>query len=334
VQRAWNVGEIIGDHWEVLKVLQGGMGVVYIVFDNVRKETLAVKSVAYDDPRTGHTPNVTAQQLIRFTKEIHAWVLLGEHPNTVTARSCELVDGTLLLFLEYVGGGDLRSWIGSLRLTQDPVQMLRFGIQFCDGMIHANSRGMKAHRDIKPENCLITHQGTLKITDFGIAKLYDMAYCAGFPSEQGSAIQNAAGRRSPRRFFRWRSPLQSVSSPLKPLIDTPEIMKITRFGTVMGTCEYMSPEQFAGDHVDVRSDIYSFGVMLYEMVTGNLPFVAATWEEYERLHSKQRPPRITGGASYLDPVIMKCLDKNPRRRFSDFGEVRNVLADFLERMDS
>src|SRR5579862_9377397 len=85
----------------------------------------------------------------------------------------EKIQGKPFLFLEYVSGGDLAAWIGTPRLTEDISQVLRFAVQFCDGMIHALSKGIRAHRDIKPRNCLITVDGTLKVTDFGLAKLLE-----------------------------------------------------------------------------------------------------------------------------------------------------------------
>ena len=104
----------------------------------------------------------------RFAAECRIWAQLGEHPNIVRAHSVEIIDGRPYVVLELVQGGDLHRWIGTPRL--DLPQALRFGYQFCVGMEHALRQGLHCHRDIKPGNLLVTEKGTLKITDFGLAR--------------------------------------------------------------------------------------------------------------------------------------------------------------------
>ncbi len=281
----WQIGDQIQGRWEIYKILQGGVGVVYVVYDHQFHEPFAAKT--FRDEVLASSPLIVD----RFMQEALAWVRLDAHPNVAQARMMERIEGQPFLFLEYVSGGDLGGWIGTARLTEDLPQLLQFAIQFCDGMIHALSKGIRAHRDIKPRNCLITGDGVLKVTDFGLAKLFEDEKLADIPVL-------ATGSQS--------------------------------FGltaTTVGTCTHMAPEQFENARqVDLRADIYSFGVMLYQMVTGELPFVGESWQELEHLHKTQRPPLLTGTDPRLADVIQTCLEKDPARRFSSFTQLRDRLG--------
>jgi len=285
VRSPWQIGDQIQGRWEIYKILQGGVGVVYVVYDHLFHEPFAAKTFRDE---------VFARNALiadRFTKEALAWVRLDVHPNVTQARMVERIEGKPFLFLEYVSGGDLASWIGTPRLTEDLAQLLRFAIQFCDGMIHALLKGIRAHRDIKPRNCLITGDGVLKVTDFGLAKLVEDEKLAGIPDL--AARGNDFGLTS----------------------------------AAVGTCTHMAPEQFDNARqVDLRADIYSFGVMLYQMVTGELPFVGQSWQELEHLHKTQPPACLTGTDRRLADVIQTCLAKDPACRFSDFMQLRDRLG--------
>ena len=145
--------------WEIGKILGGGMGRVYIVYDHEWRDALAAKT--FQDELFKRNPMVAE----RFTQEALAWIRLDRHENIAQARWVVNIEGKPFLFLEYVSGGDLSDWIGTPRLSEDLPQVLRFAIQFCDGMSHALSKGIQAHRDIKPGNCLITEDHILKVTD-------------------------------------------------------------------------------------------------------------------------------------------------------------------------
>lgn len=290
----WQIGDKIQNRWEIHKILRGGMGIVYIVYDHEWREALAAKT--FQDEVFAKNPE-TAD---RFTQEALSWVNLDVHQNVAQARLVGAIEGKPFLFLEYVSGGDLGGWIGTPRLTEDLPQVLRFAIQFCDGMTHALSRGIKAHRDIKPQNCLITEDNTLKVTDFGLAKVFDDASetsAKPTPNVQGLGIG------------------------------------LSRTGTAAGTCTHMAPEQFNdAKHVDVRADIYSFGVMLFQMITGQLPFIGRTWQEFEHLHKTQLPPKLTTRSPELETIVHTCIAKEPARRFANFSHVREQLAEIYEKL--
>ena len=296
--------------WEIYKVLGGGMGRVYIVYDHEWREPFAAKT--FQDELFKSNPMVAE----RFTQEALAWIRLDRHENIAEARWVENIEGKPFLFLEYVSGGNLSDWIGLPGFGEDLRQVLRFAIQFCDGMSHALSKGIQAHRDIKPANCLITQDHTLKVTDFGLAKVFDEARPldgAGREVEE----PNARGLR----------------------------ISATRTGTGAGTPPYMAPEQFDDvKHVDVRADVYSFGVMLYEMLAGRLPFQGRSLQELERQHKTQPPPplvtchpslvtchsSLVTCHSSLVTVVHTCLAKGPAARYANFDVLRARLAEIYE----
>src|SRR5207244_7393086 len=108
---------------------------------------------------------------------------------------------------------------------------------------------------------------------------------------------------------------------------------LTHEGTSLGTCTHMPPEQFDdAKSVDVRADVYSFGIMLFEMLTGSLPFTAKTWAEYEWLHKNQELPSTPSLDRQLRRVLEKCTAKSPQRRFSDFAELRKEIGAAFERL--
>lgn len=282
---------MVQGRWEVHRILQGGMGVVFIVYDREWREAFAAKT--FQDEVFARNPNIKD----RFEKEALAWVNLDLHENITEARLLHVIGGKPFLFLEYISGGDLGRWIGTSRLTDDLPQVLRFSIQFCDGMQHVASKGIKAHRDIKPQNCLITSSGVLKITDFGLAKIFDDAISWG-------GGDSSAGHLS---------------------------IGLSQTGSAAGTWTHMSPEQFEdAKRVDVRADIYSFGIMLFQMVTGELPFIGRTFMEFATLHMRGTPPIHKISNRRVRSVIEKCLRKTPRDRYQDFDQLRRDLASRYE----
>ena len=107
----------------------------------------------------------------------------------------------------------------------------------------------------------------------------------------------------------------------------------SKTGTVLGTIPYMAPEQFDDSkHIDVKADVYSFGVMLFQMITGQLPFTGRSVQEFEHKHKTEPPPLLASHNAELNRVVQKCLAKNPNNRFSSFDEVRRELAEIYQRI--
>jgi hypothetical protein len=247
----WQLGQRIAFRWDVRNVLRGGMGVVYIVYDHFWHEAYAAKT--FLDSVFALNPEIET----RFVTEVRTWIDLEKHDNVVQAKFVEIIGGKPYVFVEYVEGGSLSSWIGTSRLRKDLPQILRFAIQFCDGMNHIVAKGIQAHRDIKPQNCLVTQDGVLKITDFGLAKIFhDVAV-----ESSENDVSNVGGD-----------------------------LRLSRTGIALGTCTHMAPEQFLDSkHVDIRTDVYSFGVMLFQMLTEGLPFTGKTWSEFAAAHINAPP---------------------------------------------
>jgi serine/threonine protein kinase len=383
-----SVGDWIGNRFQVFDVHEGGMSRVYVVNDDQGepgRKVVALKTLR--DELLGDRIRIR-----RFAAECRIWVQLGEHPNIVRAHSVEIIDGRPYVVLELVQGGDLYRWIGTPRL--DLPRILRFGYQFCVGMEHALRQGLHCHRDIKPGNLLVTEAGTLKITDFGLARaceemvavrpelpdgsiplsepagrhaiiwtdprdwneenpgasLRDGAATRAIgsradgdrtarPAQVGAmASGRAAGKASrtqPAMAGNGRTPTtvdketSEYASPLETFDP-----RLTRSGARLGTGAYMAPEQSLDPKtVDVRADIYGFGVVLYEMITGELPFKGKSAEALARQHSSQQahsvvPSIATRYAKFAKPVdaiVQRCLKKDLGERFHSVAELRQAL---------
>jgi len=296
------------------------MGIVYIVYDHHPDFREAFAAKTFQDEVFAHHPLVAE----RFTREAVSWLKIDPHLNVNHARLAEIVDGKPLLFSEYVSGGDLSRWIGTIRLTEDLPQVLRFGVQFCDGMAHVLSQGIKAHRDVKPQNCLVTEDGNLKVTDFGLAKVFDDASVDRSDTEAKREQPKDLGTKL-RRLFGLGGTAKSGEGADQRGAELS--VGLTATGATAGTPAYMAPEQFEdAKHVDLRADIYAFGIMLFQMVSGHLPFNARTWTEFARIHRDEPPPLIGLKHSSLISIVDQCLAKDPKDRFQNFTELREQLA--------
>jgi serine/threonine protein kinase len=392
------VGDFIGDRFEVFDIHEGGMSLVYVANDHLGetgRTVVALKTLK--DELLGHRVRRS-----RFATECRLWVQLGQHPNIVQAHAVEIIGGKPYAVLELVQGGDLVRWIGSPRL--DLAQTLRFGVQFCLGMEHAVRQGLSCHRDIKPGNLLITEDGTLKITDFGLARICEemvavrrelpdgsiplaeapakpqriiftdprdqearpiglngteprpgvrptveapAAGLAARPSKKQAAASPTPGSQAPARNGRLVARSQptpatvekATSDHVSPL-DTFD-PRLTRSGSRLGTGAYMAPEQFRDPgSVDVRADIYAFGVVLFEMITGRLPFKGKSLDVLDRLHSHAEPPSVIPAiparqarqAGEVDRIVQRCLKKDPADRFRTLAELRKSMLGLLSRM--
>lgn len=289
----WKPGDHIKGRWELREVIdRGGMGLIWVVVDRKDGSWLAAKT--YKDT----TFNLSAHIAERFSREAANWIHLGLHPNVTPALYMDRINLKPFLFLPYVHGGDLSQQIGTLHLEKDLSRTLQFAIQICEGMMFIRSCGIQVHRDLKPQNCLIRSDGTLMITDFGLSKVFDE-----LETERPLGAWHIVGASARDEWPGY----------------------VTRTGVAVGTPAYMAPEQFLdAKHVTVRSDIYSFGVILFEMVTGKRPFTAGTFEELARLHMTAPPPRPECDGR-LAALIEVCLAKKPEERLRDFESIRQRL---------
>ena len=229
----------------------------------------------------------------RFTREALIWVELGKHRNIVRALIVLQIEGQPYIFLEYIPGESLNVWIEERRL--DLLTALDFAVQFCNGMEYASNKlGGIVHRDIKPSNMLIGPGNVVKVTDFGLAKA---ALDKGKEKETGKV--------------RLNSFLQSGAK---------------------GTLPWMAPEQFFQEEIDTRADIYSFGIVLYQMITGKYPYPIkiGTPEEFYVNHLKgKQVPLLKVNSDIpveLNSLVTKCLEKKPRNRYQNFAQLKQDLS--------
>ena len=268
------IGNVIGNYEIRGKVGEGGMGAVYRGVDVMLEREVAVKVLR---PELASTP----QLVERFRTEAVALGRLN-HPNIATLYSFLRHGDEFLMIMEFVRGETLDALIRRVgALPMAPA--ISFFCQALDGIAHAHAQGI-VHRDLKPANLMLAAQGTIKVMDFGIARVL------------------GGGR-------------------------------MTKTGRLIGTLEYMSPEQVRGMETDARSDIYSLGIVLYEMLTGQVPFVSESEYEIMRAHLEALPasPRaiIPNLPPSLEAIVLRALAKQPGERFQSAVEFRAALNECL-----
>src|SRR6266487_1695241 len=256
---------------------RGAMGVVYKAMDPVIGRTVAVKTIRLSEEGTGLS---RPELLTRFQTEARAAGLLT-HPNIVVVFDAGEEDGLYYITMELVEGKSLQALLDDGHAFPLP-RTLRIMDQTCSALQFAHERNV-IHRDIKPANLMLTADDTVKVTDFGTAKIL-----------QFGTVQQTAH--------------------------------------VMGTPSYMSPEQIKGKVVDGRSDIFSLGVVLYEMVTGEKPFPGQniTTVIYKIVNEEPTAPRDIDSSIHhgLNNIIMKSLAKEPATRYQSCRELFEDLRNY------
>jgi eukaryotic-like serine/threonine-protein kinase len=230
-------------------------------------------------------------QSFRLIREARAVSTL-QHPNIVAVYDVIDLDQSLYIAMEYVEGETLRQILSERVLR--PTETIRYAVQIAKALAAAHAGGM-LHRDVKPGNIMITARSVVKVVDFGLAKPF--------------------------------VPLENFHhAPTQTFTDDPVL---TLEGLAVGTPGYMSPEQIQGLHVDARSDVFSFGIVLYEMLTRVHPFAAQSMAGMAAkiLHSEPRPVReiVADVPGELDDVVRFCLRKEPEDRAQSMLDVAHML---------
>jgi serine/threonine protein kinase/tetratricopeptide (TPR) repeat protein len=232
------------------------------------------------------------ERLARFEREARSLAALN-HPNIVTIYAVEEHGGSRFLAMELVEGETLDTLLapGGLPLSR----FFEISVPLADALSAAHERGI-VHRDLKPGNVMVTREGRVKVLDFGLAKL-----------EAADSNPNL------------------TSTPTESRVE------LTSEGQVFGTVAYMSPEQTRGGKVDARSDVFSLGIVLYQMVTGERPFRGASAVDMISAILRDTPPSVTDRRSDLPPhlarILRRCLEKDPRDRYQTSRDVHNELRD-------
>ncbi len=273
-------GSVIGDRYRIeARIGSGGMAEVYRGVDPVLNRTVAIKVLLPQFARD-------ASFVERFRREAQAAARLN-HPNIVSVYDTGADGDTQYIVMEFIEGRTLAEALAAGR-RPSPVQSAEIAQKICSALSAAHAQGV-IHRDIKPGNVMVTREGTVKVMDFGIARI---------TSGVETAPQTSA---------------------------------------VLGTASYLSPEQAQGLPLDARTDIYSLGTVLYEMLTGRPPFMGETpvAVAYKQVNETPVPPSQINAdvPPRLDAVVMRALSKNPANRYQTAKEFSEDLGRVIEDQD-
>jgi len=281
------IGSTLGNYRVDEKIGVGGMGEVYRATDLGLGRTVAIKIL------TAVSADSQREALARFLREAKAQSRI-QHPCIVSIHQVGTADEIRYIVMEFVEGKTLKKVIGGNPLP--PSQVCEYGIQIAEGLAVAHEAGI-IHRDMKSQNVMITPRGQVKVLDFGLAKL-----------REAPGASPAAAADLGRTMVYGEEPA--------PPPDPGEFK--TQVGTIMGTATNMSPEQCLAAEVDARSDMFSFGVVLYEMATGKMPFEAPLAAALLMMILQQEPAPVREVVPAVPPeleqLIHQCLSKEREKR--------------------
>ena len=309
-------------HYQVLSLLGiGGMGAVYLAHDEKLQRQVAIKALAFN-------PLFASQGYTRLFTEAQATAKL-DHPNVCTIHEVIEDEARCFIVMQYVEGETLAA-----RLKRGPLTLseaLEIAVPVADALAEAHRVGI-THRDIKPQNIMLSTRGLVKVLDFGIAQLQEL-------SESERRGEGEMGEGGDKEMGGWgevdlaASPHRRVSPsprrPVSPARTTP--------GLIFGTPGYLSPEQARSEAVDGRSDLFSLGVVMFEMLTGTAPFEAESVSEAIAKTLTAEPPPLERwlpeAPTEWSSVVKKALAKEPEERYQTAGEMMADLRQLEENLE-
>src|ERR1051325_4667131 len=287
------VGQTIS-HYEILEKLgEGGMGAVYKARDAILGRLVAVKVLL--SGATHGLPTLTNEKRARFLQEARAASALN-HPNIITIYEIASTGTADYIIMELVRGETLHELIENRRLSL--IDSLKYSIQMADALAAAHAAGI-GHRDLKPANIMVTPNGLVKVLDFGLAKLAEEVREAAYEEmEKTQSLEFSMGQQ-------------------------------TQEGSIVGTVSYMAPEQAEGKKLDGRADIFAFGTVLYEMLSGEKAFSGSSGLSILAAVLRDEPRNLVDMVPHLPPevagVVNRCLRKSVDARYQTMGDAKADL---------